>query len=118
MVLVMRNNIFEWGDCYFLQILGTAMGTSAACMWAAIFFVVHDIGKLLPGYGRFLLIFKWFIDNVNGIWVCDNDGTWDEFIADTNYFGMLRWELDKPSTFVVFLDLTLSIEANQITTKT
>eukprot|EP00984_Skeletonema_dohrnii_P030478 scaffold21998_cov96-Skeletonema_dohrnii-CCMP3373.AAC.6 len=33
MKLVMRNNIFEWGDLYFLQKTGTAMGTSAACMW-------------------------------------------------------------------------------------
>ena len=32
MELVMRNNIFMRGDCYFLQLLGTAMGTSAACM--------------------------------------------------------------------------------------
>ena len=31
MELVMCNNIFEWGDSYFLQLLGTAMGTSAAC---------------------------------------------------------------------------------------
>ena len=38
MVLVMTNNIFEWGDMYFLQLLGTAMGTSAACMWATIYF--------------------------------------------------------------------------------
>ena len=34
MELVMRNNLFEWGDMHFLQLLGTAMGTSAACMWA------------------------------------------------------------------------------------
>ena len=27
MELVMRNNMFVWGDCYFLQLLGTAMGT-------------------------------------------------------------------------------------------
>ena len=32
MKLVMENNIFQWGDLYFLQMLGTAMGTSAACM--------------------------------------------------------------------------------------
>jgi len=36
MALVMRNNICEWGDLYFLHLLGTAMGTSAACMWAMI----------------------------------------------------------------------------------
>ncbi|KAL7536453.1 hypothetical protein ACHAWF_005471, partial [Thalassiosira exigua] len=31
MTLVMCNNLFKWGDCYFLQFLGTTMGTSAAC---------------------------------------------------------------------------------------
>jgi len=37
MILVMRNNLFEYGDMYFLQLLGTDMGTSAACMWATIY---------------------------------------------------------------------------------
>ena len=32
MVTIMKNNIFEFGDLYFLQLLGTAMGTSAAVM--------------------------------------------------------------------------------------
>ena len=32
MALIMLNNVFEWGDLYFLQLLGTAMGTSVACM--------------------------------------------------------------------------------------
>jgi len=42
MKLVMRNNVFEWGDLYFLQKKGTAMGTSAACMWATIYFAVRE----------------------------------------------------------------------------
>eukprot|EP00984_Skeletonema_dohrnii_P032020 scaffold25391_cov152-Skeletonema_dohrnii-CCMP3373.AAC.1 len=42
MKLVMRNNIFEWGDLYFLQKTVTAMGTSAACMWATIYFAVRE----------------------------------------------------------------------------
>jgi len=67
MKLVMKNNIFEWGDLYFLQLLGTAMGTSAACMWATIYFAVHEMGKLQPTYGRHLLPFKRFIDDIFGI---------------------------------------------------
>ena len=48
MELVMCNNIFVWGDSYFLQLLGTAMGTSAACMWATIYFSVHEMSSLIP----------------------------------------------------------------------
>ena len=33
MRLVMENNIFEFGTQYFLQLLGTVIGTSAAVMW-------------------------------------------------------------------------------------
>ena len=36
MVIIMRNNLFEFGDLYSLQLLGIAMGTSAAVMWATI----------------------------------------------------------------------------------
>ena len=53
MELVMRNNIFEWGDLYFLQLLGTAMGTSSACMWATIYFAVGHTTK----YGHHLPLF-------------------------------------------------------------
>ena len=35
--LVMSNNIFEWGDLYFLRLLGMTMGTSGACIWSNIF---------------------------------------------------------------------------------
>jgi hypothetical protein len=67
MVLVMKNNIFEWGDLYFLQLLGTAMGTSAACMWATIYFAVHEMGTLHPTNGHKMLLFKRFIDDIFGI---------------------------------------------------
>ena len=46
MALVIQNNIFEYGDLYFLQLLGTSMGTSAACMWATIYFCVHELSPL------------------------------------------------------------------------
>ena len=48
MALVMENNIFGWGNLYFLQLLGTTMGISAVCVWATIYFVVHDMGTLIP----------------------------------------------------------------------
>jgi len=119
MEIVMRNNLFEWGDMHFLQLLGTAMGTSAACMWATIYFACHEIMTLIPKYGRYLLIFKRFIDDMLGIWI--DDGTpnaWENFKADTNNFGILTWEFEEPSQSVDFLDLTIIIERNRIITRT
>ncbi|KAL7537643.1 hypothetical protein ACHAWF_014369 [Thalassiosira exigua] len=53
-----------------------------------------------------------------GIWVCNDTATWENFKADTNDFGILRWDFDEPSTSVVFLDLNLRIENNRIITST
>ena len=120
MELVMSNNIFVWGDSYFLQLLGTAMGTSAACMWATIYFAVHEMGSIIPKYGNKLLLFLRFIDDIVGIWVGNPlDASWDDFKKEVNNFGILEWEFEEPSQKVNFLDLTISIENDSfITTKT
>ena len=118
MGLVMRNNIFEWGDTYFRQLLGTAMGTSAACMWATIYYGVHESTTLIPTHGDNLLIFLRFIDDIFGIWT-GNAAAWESFKRDVNKFGILTWEIDEPSTSVDFLDLTISISPDgRLTTKT
>jgi len=52
MVIVMRNNLFEWGDKHFLQLLGTAMGTSSAFMWANTYYWIHERSKLIPAYSH------------------------------------------------------------------
>ena len=122
MTLVMTNNIFEWGDMYFLQLLGTAMGTSSACMWATIYFAVHENNTLLVNFNNHLLIYKRFIDDIFGIWIpasVPNIQTdFESFKATTNNFGILKWEFEELSTSVNFLDLTISIENNKIVTRT
>ena len=119
MTLVMENNIFEWGDLHFLQLLGTAMGTSCACMWATIYFWIHESTSLLPKFNNKLLLLKRYIDDMIGIWLCDsNPSSWEEFKKETNNFGILTWEFEEPSTSVNFLDLTINIENNRIRTRT
>jgi len=119
MALVMENNIFEWGDLFFLQLSGTAMGTSCACMWATIYFWTHEKDVLLPRYGNQLLLFDRYIDDMVGIWLDDgNPNSWKRFQQDTNTFGILTWEFEDLSSEVDFLDLTIRIEDNRIVTKT
>ena len=47
MEIIMTHNIFQWGDLYFLQLVNTAMGTSAAVMWATIYFAYHEVHTLI-----------------------------------------------------------------------
>ena len=39
--LLMTNNVSQFGDTYWLQKVGTAMGASPAPSWTTIFFGIH-----------------------------------------------------------------------------
>ena len=80
MTIVMQNNIFEFGDCYFIQLLGTAaMGTSAAVMWATLYYAYHEVHTIIPKNGHNLLYFKRFIDDIFDIWTGNLTSDWDSF---------------------------------------
>jgi len=50
-----------------------------------------------------------------GIWIDNGNPTaWDNFKAETNNFGILTWEFEELATSVNFLDLTISIEKQNI----
>jgi hypothetical protein len=116
METIMRNNVFEWGDLYFLQLLGTAMGTSSAVMWATLYFAYHEVHCLIPNHGDRLFYFKRFIDDIFGVWT-GTTTQWKTFCTDVNNFGILRWEIETPTTAVTFLDLSLSITGNKSSQK-
>lgn len=40
--IVMSRNVFQFDDLYYLQKIGTAMGTSAACMYATLYQALYE----------------------------------------------------------------------------
>ena len=44
---VLTANIFEWGNVFFLQLIGTAMGMSSSVMSAIFYHASHDVHKLI-----------------------------------------------------------------------
>ncbi len=84
----MENNIFKFGDTYWLQTQGTAMGIPVAPLYSIITFGVHENTTILNKFQSNLLYYKWFIDDIFGIWIdkaettqmsYSNGSQWDNF---------------------------------------
>lgn len=114
---VMQQNVFQLDDTHWLQLSGTAMGTSAACAYATMYYAYHERQTLLPKYKKELLYYGRFIDDIFGVW----NGTqerFDEFKKDLA-FGKLRWTTSKLVKQLEFLDLTISItDKGKLATRT
>jgi hypothetical protein len=120
--IIMKHNLFQFDDTFWLQKDGTAMGTPTACLYATIAYGIHERHKLLPKFSNMLLLYKRFIDDVLGIWKPSTDGldsqTWEEFKTSMNEWGKLRWVISERSTSANFLDLTLTITNGKIISRT
>jgi hypothetical protein len=118
--IVMRCNIFSFGDTFWRQISGTAMGCPPAPPWANTFDALCE-ALFVPIYQENLALYRRFIDDVKGIWTItnpdSNDATWEAFKAAMNNPDFtLEWIVSPPSQVVDFMDLTLSIKEDKIIT--
>ena len=129
LAIVMKNNVFAFGDTFWLQLRGTAMGTSVACMYATVYYSFHEetaINTPDAGFNSTRILFnKRFIDDAIFIVTTDNTVsckqelqlTMDNFKSKTGH--SLRWGLTDLLKTVDFLDLTLTIEpSGRISSKT
>ena len=113
---VMENNIFQFGNTWWLQKSGTAMGTPCACMITTIYFGYYERKFLLPKHHKNILYYKRFIDDVFCIWdtnITSNTATknsFDIFRNDMDKHGNLRWEFEQLTDEIAFLDLKIKID--------
>jgi hypothetical protein len=110
--LIMRNNIFQFGDTFWQQLNGTAMGVSPACMYATLYYAAHE-EAFVKKYPE-LKLYQRYIDDVIGIWVpltINDDQRWKQFQSEMNRFGKLRWEFTERTLTVNFLDLTITLDS-------
>ena len=117
--LVMKNNVFQFGDTFWHQLTGCAMGTPPAPPYATLFYAIFEF-KLLDEFADNLFFLRRYIDDMLGIWVVTDPNTdadtWARFTARLDDFHQLRWEASERLRQVDFLDLTLSIEDNHVVT--
>ena len=62
--LVMCWNLFEYGDSFFKQLIGTTMGTPTAVLWAIIYFYPHEKHKLIPSFDHKMPLLVRYIDDI------------------------------------------------------
>jgi hypothetical protein len=118
--IVFSNNVIQFGDTYWRQTSGTGMGISPAPPWATIFYALHE-NTFLPQYSQNLIFYKRFIDDVLGIWLphpCQhqNQTLWHTFKQHMQEYHGLEWDFTPLSTSCNFMDLTISVTNNHLTT--
>jgi hypothetical protein len=127
LTLIMKYSYFRFGDTIWKQEKGTAMGTPPAPPYATIYYgILEERLVVQPRFQPNLLFYRRFIDDVIGIWhVPDpitnplaNSQTWETFKAKMNHPQFkLTWEHTNLERTVDFMDLTISLTAdNRITT--
>jgi len=118
MEIIMNNNIFMFGDTYWIQLKGTAMGTPAATLYSILTFGHHENENILNEFQHNILFYKRYIDDIFGIWRDTPCNNWEKFKSKLDQFGTLRWNVENPSNTTTFLDLELTINHQKIYTKT
>ena len=118
LTIVMRNNVFQFGDTFWHQQTGTAMGTPPAPTYANLFFAIHE-NRTLPKYSTNLLCYKRYIDDIFGIWIPSADADtdekqWDNFVSDIDNYHGLKWIFSPRCAKVDFLDISISIRPGNV----
>ncbi len=111
--ILMRNNIFRFGDTFWHQCQGTAMGTPPAPPYATLYFGIHEL-EIIPLFASSLPSYSRYIDDGLGAWCHDAGFAIDRqnflaFQESMNSFGKLTWEFTPLRKEIAFMDLTLRV---------
>ena len=118
--LIMKNNCFRFGDTFWLQTDGTAMGTPPAPSFASLYYGIYEL-NLLSEFNDSLLYLKRYIDDQFGIWIHHPDpvidlNRWNAFKTKQGSYCSLKWVFTPLSQHVNFLDLTIHLDGPQLYT--
>jgi hypothetical protein len=67
LTLIMKNNVFTFGDTTWKLKCGTAMGTPPAPPYATLYFAIHE-DNLLNEFDADHIFYKRYIDDCIGVW--------------------------------------------------
>jgi hypothetical protein len=110
--LIMEHNVFVFGDTFWRQLTGTAMGTPPAPMYATLYFAIHE-DKIIRRFPQ-LRFYRRYIDDGFGIWINNgqDEKAWREFQQLFDAFGNLSWTFSPLGTKIDFLDITIGLDSS------
>jgi hypothetical protein len=114
--LVMKNNLFKFGDTYWKQEDGTAMGAPPAPPWATLAFAGHE-DQVVDNYKFVIPYYRRFLDDIFMVWLLHDgdDGLWQDFKDEMDEYGLV-WDFTPRANTTQFLDLNLTIVNGRIET--
>ena len=104
--IVLKNNVIEFNNEFFLQLQGTAMGTKMAPAYANLFMGSLEPILLEMG-GDNILIWRRFIDDIFLIWLGSADQL-TKFLNDINQVHpTIKFTYEQSTRELTFLDVTI-----------
>ena len=92
--LVMSDNILQFGDTFWRQLRGAAVGASAAVNCSNLCVGLLEVTRLLVRFKKQLLFYRRFVDNDTGVWLGNHPAIWASFLKCLSTWGSLKWTSD------------------------
>lgn len=105
---VLSRNYLQFGSLVFLQLSGTAMGTSVAVAFACLFMAILERPVVEdPRFKSYIALYKRFVDDALVIWEGPR-ATLDKFItALNNRTPRIKWTHELSQSEIVHQDITI-----------
>ena len=124
-LLVLKSTAFRFGNCIYKQIMGTSMGTPMAPNYANLFMAKFE-SDLITSYfektGLRPQVWFRYIDDIFFIWTHGANAL-DDFLSyaqdystNTGMKSKIKFDVNKSTNEVHFLDVSVVIKENMIKT--
>lgn len=107
--IVLYKNYFTFGNRFYKQNVGIAMGTPVAPQVATLYVAYYEERIIFPAMGNYLQFYGRYLDDVFCVFKQDKSdpSAFDRFIGLLHEIPGLKWSFETSESKAVFLDLEI-----------